>query len=431
MTTVRRPRRAMDAFNSRVTRRVRAERKSAHEYIPGTRPRRVLVAHPSPDLYGSDRQLLESVGALVSDGWLVDVVLPHDGPLRPLIANRGARVEVHDFPVLRKALLRPAALVKLIFRAPAAVLRLRSRVRALDADLVYVNTVTIPFWMPAARLARIPVVCHVHEAETALPRPVRVLLTAPLLLAQHAVANSISTRHALVGALPMLTSRITVIHNGVPDEGTPAPLRMRQPSDPLRLALVSRLSPRKGIDVALSAVASLRATGRDVTLDICGSPFTGYEWYEEELRSRAARQDLAGAVTFHGYVHPTRPVLDAADIVLVPSFGESFGNAAVEGLLAARPVVASDVQALAEVIHHGQTGLLATPGSPDQLADAITTLADAPERAGAMAAAGRAAALRQFSVERYSRELTRLLRGVSYRASHETSPYHVGSARAR
>jgi len=52
----------------------------------------VLFAHPSPDLYGSDRMLLESVTAVVERGWEAVVALPADGPLAGLLRDRGARV---------------------------------------------------------------------------------------------------------------------------------------------------------------------------------------------------------------------------------------------------------------------------------------------------------------------------------------------------
>ena len=61
----------------------------------------LLVAHPSPDLYGSDLQLLEALDAATGDGWRVHVVLPAEGPLVARLVEHGATVEVTDFPVLR------------------------------------------------------------------------------------------------------------------------------------------------------------------------------------------------------------------------------------------------------------------------------------------------------------------------------------------
>ncbi|MGW6131955.1 glycosyltransferase family 4 protein [Cellulomonas sp. NPDC055163] len=385
--------------------------------------RTLLVAHPSPDLYGSDRQLLETITAAVGGGWRVVVVLPVAGPLVPLLEERGARVEVVDHPVLRKALLRPAQLVRLPWRMLASTVRLRRLVRRVDPALVYVNTVTIPEWVLAARLARRPVVCHVHEAEDGHPGLVRRALAAPLLLARSVIANSAAARDAVTDVVPRLRHSVVVVHNGMPGpaEG-PTPLRARTPGDPARLALVARLSPRKGIDVALEATALLTAAGQDVTLTVCGTVFPGYEWFEDELRARAARPDLDGRVTLAGYVHPTWPELASADVVLVPSRLEPFGNTAVEAMLASRPVVASRVQGLAEVVDDGRTGLLVPPGDAAALAQAVASLLDDPARAHELAAAGRAEADLRFTAERYGDAVLTVLDRATGRTAEAVEP---------
>lgn len=362
--------------------------------------RHIVVVHPSPDVYGSDRQLAESVEGLIEHGWVVTVMLPADGPLRAMLETRGADVRIHQFPVLRRALLRPGALLRFVLGSPWTVWRLQRELRRSGASAVYVNTLTIPLCVVAARLAGLPVICHSHEAEI-VTRPVQLALTAPLLLAKLVIANSESTRAVLTTPITRLTRRTAVVHNGVPDAGPPVEPRARKPGEPLRLALVGRLSPRKGVHVAVEAVDMLRAQGRAVTLDICGSTFPGYEWYELELRNQVRDRHLSDVVTLHGYVDPTRPLLEAADVVLVPSFGESFGNVAVEGMLAGRPVVASDVQGLGEVIDDGRSGLLVEPGSAERLAHAVATLADDADLAARLAATGRAEAAARFGVDQY------------------------------
>ena len=339
---------------------------------------RVLVAHPSPDLYGSDWQLVETIHGLIETGHEVLVALPQDGPLVAVLRDAGARVAVMPFTVLRKALLSPTGLAKLSAQAAPEVARLRSVIRASRADVVLSNTVTIPWWPVAASAAGIPVLAHVHEAEDTQRRVIRAGLNAPLLAASRIVANSGAARDALLDAQPRLASRTEVVHNGVAGPDRPLePLRTRRPGDSFRIAMVGRLSPRKGVDVALDAVGLLRRSGVDASLSVCGSVFPGYEWFEAELRERAGRADLAGAVAFHGYVSPTRPLLEAADVVLVPSFGESFGNVAVEGMLAGRPVVACDGLGLGEVLSGApRTGRLVPPG--DAVALASTTVPGSP-----------------------------------------------------
>jgi glycosyltransferase involved in cell wall biosynthesis len=364
----------------------------------------VLVAHPSPDVYGSDLQLIESVTAMTADGMRVSVSLPAHGPLEALLTQAGASVSVLRVPVLRRAVLRPAGLVAFALATPLALVQMIRAIRRSRADVVYVNTVTIPLWLLAARLAGRRALCHVHEAEEAESRLVRIGLNSPILLATTVVTNSKASARALWGALPRLRGRTVVLANGVP-ESAPSGIR----PEPGRIALVARLSPRKGIDVALDAVGVLRRQGREVHLQVCGTAFEGYEWFEQQLRERAALDDLAGTVTFSGYVNPTRPVLDAANIVLVPSRVEPFGNTAVEAMLAGRPLIASDVQGLAEIVDDGRTGLLVRPGDPSALASAIALLLDDPEMATQLAHAAQLAAREHFGVERYRREISAIV----------------------
>lgn len=376
--------------------------------------RALLVAHPSPDVYGSDRQLLESVEAARRDGWDVAVVLPADGPLVPLLRDRGARVRVLPFPVLRKSLLSPAGLLRLALDGTVGLVRLARLLARWRPDALYVNTVTIPFWLLAARLARVPALCHVHEAEEDHPRVIRLAMTAPLLLARHVVTNSAAARRVLLDVVPQLAASTEVVHNGVPGPGAPPTgIEEDRRGRPVRLALVGRVAPRKGSDVALEAVALLRAAGRDVDLHLYGSVFPGYEWYEAELAARAREEDLRGHVHFHGYVHPTWPALAASDVVLVPSRVEPFGNTAVEAMLARRPVVASRTQGLAEVVRDGETGLLVPPGDAAGLAAAVAGLVEAPARAHALAEAGWVDAQDRFSVAGYQERIAAALDRVA------------------
>jgi glycosyltransferase involved in cell wall biosynthesis len=385
----------------------------------------VLLAHASVELYGSDLQLVETAAGCVDAGADVVVVLPGDGPLAERMRDVGARVETLDVPVLRKAHLTPRGIVALgaaTLRALGPMTRLIRRVRP---DTVLVNTLTSPAWLVAARLAGVAPVCHVHEAEADARWVVRVGLAAPLLLARAVVVNSAAARDVVVSAVPALRRRTRVVYNGVPgppeapmsDGGGDAGAGAAPGS--AHVVLVGRLSPRKGSDVALEAVALLRGTGRDVRLTLCGSVFTGYEWFEDQLRVRAAADDLAGAVDLVGYADPWE-WFARGDVVVVPSRVEPFGNVAVQAMLAGRPVVASRTQGLAEIVKDGETGLLVRPDDPVALADAIAELLDDPARASALAEAGRTDAAERFGAQRYRAQMGRLL--VVRRAVVRMSP---------
>ncbi|MGY2064500.1 glycosyltransferase [Blastococcus sp. SYSU DS0619] len=355
-------------------------------------PRRVLLAHPGAELYGSDRVLLESAAALTG-GDRVVVVLPDDGPLAAAVRELGAEVVRCPMPVLRKEALRPRGAVRLAVQAATGLLPAVRLLRTAGRDGVYVSTLTIPSWIVLARLLRIPVVCHVHEAERSAGPLLRRLLALPVSWASSVVVNSWFSLDVLTASAPAVRDRAAVVYNGIPGPGAVTPARSAL-DGPVRLVYVGRLSPRKGPQVAVAALAELRRRDVPACLDLVGSVFPGYEWFEAELRATVDREGLTDVVSFSGFRPDVWPALAAADVVLVPSVvDEPFGNTAVEAVLAARPLVVSDTSGLREAAEGYLSARRVLPDRPHDWAAAIAELvADWPDvREQALADAGRAA----------------------------------------
>jgi glycosyltransferase involved in cell wall biosynthesis len=358
---------------------------------------RVVAVHPHADLYGSDRMFLEALGALGPD---VLAVLSTSGPLVEAVRSRGHEVLVKDFPVLRKVELRdPRKAVVFGWRFLRSIRTLAGWLRAQDAAVVYVSTVTAPEWLLAGRLAGVRVVCHVHESMP-MPRPARALLLSPLLAAHVVIANSADTRAWVENSVGSWAARRTrVVHNGVRPPEAPAGTTGSRD-----LVVVGRLSAIKGQDTAIRAAALVRAAGHDVTLTLVGDCYPGYEAVEEGLRALAVQEGVDAVTAFTGFQDPA-PYVAAADVVLVPSRVESFGLVAVEALLLGRPVVAARTGGLREVIRDGETGLLVDADDPRALADAVIRLLRDPQLATALGTAGRADAQARFSMTAFTTAL--------------------------
>lgn len=370
----------------------------------------VLIANPSPDVYGSDLQMLESISALVEAGARVIVTMPGDGPLVAMIRDRGAEVAFIDFPVLRRANQSVKAFLGMVGSAVSCLPRLIGYVRSARPSAIYVNTVTLPWWLLVSRLTRTPTLCHLHEAEGTDSGLVQRALIMPLRLAHAVIVISESAMTSMLSADPGLRRKGQLIYNGVPQPPeTPRPA-VREP--PLRAVVVGRLSPRKAPHLALEVVGRLREQGYPLELELAGSAFPGYEWYVEELQQRAGQPDLAGAVTFAGYCKPIWPNLQRADLVLAPSLREPFGNAVVEAQMSLRPVVATAALGHMESITDELTGLLVEPEDVQAMADATARILDDAEFANALAARARVNALERFSTERYAREVVELVASV-------------------
>lgn len=373
--------------------------------------RTVLIASPSADVYGSDLQMAQSVVGLSQHGWRVHVMLPATGELTSILEASGADVSLVDFPVLRRADASPAGMARLVRAGLNAVRTIRQAVRRVGPDVVLVNTVTLPWWLVAARSTGTPTMCHVHEAEARDPRLVRAALAVPLLAAHTIVVNSRTTFESVCQVVPLLRGRTRLVYNGVqPPSGEPS---ARTPDEQTRLVVIGRLSPRKGPDIALEAVARLRADGLNVSLELCGTPVASQEWFRDRLVRRSHQPDLEGSVTFADYTSPIWPALARADIVLAPSLGESFGNVVVEGQLARRPVVATAVQGHLETVDDGRTGLLVPPEDPAATAAAIKRLMADPTLARRVADEGRRVALERFTAQRFREEMASVVAQVA------------------
>ncbi len=370
----------------------------------------VLVAHPSPDLYGSDRMLLESIDAIVEAGHRAVVTLPEIGPLLPLIEERGAEVRLCRTPVLRRAYMSPRGLIRLAGDAIGSYRPGMALFKDVRPDVLYLSTLTAPEWLGLAKVARVPSVCHVHEAESAPSRPVRTALASPLLLADGLIVNSRFSEKVLTDVIGRLGRRSTVVYNGVIGPASPRPPRERI-DGPVRLLFVGRLSERKGILDAIDTIRELQRRGRPVTLDVAGSIYPGYEHVEEEMRRRIADLDDPAAVTLHGYVDGVWPLLDETDILLVPSRGdEPFGNTAVEGTLAQRPVIASASSGLLEAVSGAEAARSVPPGRPSEFADAVDELVEHWDEVRLLAISDAARAEERYSPARYRSEIMEQLR---------------------
>jgi glycosyltransferase involved in cell wall biosynthesis len=150
-----------------------------------------------------------------------------------------------------------------------------------------------------------------------------------------------------------------VIHNGM------APLRESNRSEGSRgMLAVGRMFPSKGFDVLLQAYAE---TERNAQLTLIG------DGPEREVLGRLARSlGLNGEVRFRGQQDRGQVLAEmaAADLVVIPSRHETFGLVALEAMALGKPIVASRVGGLPEVLQ-GADALLVEPGDPAQLAEAI------------------------------------------------------------
>lgn len=376
---------------------------------------KILLTHPSAELYGSDRMALLALRALVKKGHAVTAVVPDDGPLISKMRESLANVIIADTPVLRKSDLRPLGVLNLLWKVPVSQFRIARIVRSVNPDIVYVNTVVQPWWIAGSKFQRRRVVVHVREAVEHLSRVLKTIINAPLILADVIICNSKSTRREVTSILPVSRKPILVIYNGKDWSEYQCRRTLRSTGDtpaPYRLTVIGRLSPGKGQDIALQALSEIVSAGIDATLTLVGGIFPGYEWYEDHLKQTATELGLVDRVTFMGFLDDISTALDQTDVAIVPSRFESFGTVAAESMAAGRLTIVADIQGLVEIVANGQNGLTFHIDDHRALARCCIWAFTYPEEASKLALQGQRDVNERFSLSRYEQEIVGALESV-------------------
>jgi glycogen(starch) synthase len=196
--------------------------------------------------------------------------------------------------------------------------------------------------------------------------------------------------------VPDIAGKSSVIYNAVDEESAAvAPLNADAPE----LFCVGRLVNEKGWDVAIRALGHVRAVYPNVRMTIVGD---GPE--RSDLKRLAEELGLSAAVRFTGWVLPSDvgALLESAFAVLLPSrWREPFGLVALQAAEAGRPVIASRVGGLAEIVVDGVTGVLVPPDDSDALGSAIRGLLASPAMASRMGEAARQHKRSTFNYEAF------------------------------
>lgn len=264
----------------------------------------------------------------------------------------------------------------------------------------------------AAVLARIPFISHARSMgwNQSWKSLGHLAAASRVVAVSHACAESIR-RYVRPGHL-------RVVHNGVPTAALPADREAARasvkrelglnPSDRLILS-VGNISPRKGQEYQLEAMARLVDKLPDTHLWIAGSGKARHAHYLRNVESRAAAPDLQERVTLLGFRSDIPRLLLAADLLLHTPHADPHPRAVLEAMAAGLPVVSFATDGVTETVVHGRTGYLVPSEDSRGLAIALLSLLENPEDARRMGAAGRDRVEESFSEDQTAEGVVRVV----------------------
>ena len=264
----------------------------------------------------------------------------------------------------------------------------------------------------AARDTGVPVMatCHNWVGDSLPVRIYDFLDHMTLRQFPHVVAVSEAVRRSLrrYGVRP---SRISVVPNGIDvdtfDRGGCEFAEELRKDGKLTIGLVGRLVLDKGGDWLLRAAVEVLRIRPDAMLVFVGEgpARAGLEQMSREL-------GVAGRVIFTGYRQDMASVYAALDIVVLPSRKEAMPVTLIEAMAAGRPVVATRVGAVDQVVAHGETGLLVDRGDWHGFTQALLCLVNDPAMAATMGQRGRERSAQLFSEDIMATRYLKLYAGL-------------------
>ncbi|WP_299954897.1 glycosyltransferase [uncultured Modestobacter sp.] len=319
----------------------------------------------------------------------ITVIAGEGGPLEARLRELPVRLVRVALPAQLRGLGRQTGWRAIPAAAVASVgytSRLIGVLRQGDFDLIHANsTKAAVFGTLPGLTTRTPVIWHLRDQLTReyMGRSAGLIRILAGCFAAGVLANSASTLSTLPRSRGPRVVAASPLGPEVDFDFAP------QSPEPLVLVMIGRISPWKGQDVFISALAALPEDAWK-TAYIIGSPLFGEDDYLASLTRLIADLGLADKVVLVGQVDDTTPWLHRAHLMVHASvLPEPFGQVIVEAMAAGTPVIATNAGGPAEIITAGVDGLLVEPGNVNALTTAISQLHGSPDDRESMIRAAR------------------------------------------
>lgn len=361
-----------------------------------------------PDTGGIQTLCADLVPELTKRGHEVLLLTAHTGVPLPDHSMHG-EIEVRRVDSLRA----------LVEHDPGGILRAKNEIARIvddfDPDLIHLHPCgpELVYFHQVWRKRQIPTIVTLHNnystIDVAFDRA--SVFGRAFEPARRIAAVSDDARRWLLSVRPDLGPKTSTIYNGI--QATDAPVAP-VPHDGIRVLSVGRIEAQKRLDVLLRAFAIVGPAHAGVRLQIAGNgTLLG------EIKELARSLGLTDSVEFLGRIEleSVPGLLDDATMLVMSSDFEGLPIALLEAARQGRPVVATAVGGVPEVVIHGETGLLVEPNDPYALAKAIGTLLDDPQRAQRLGQAARRRFTAEFSLAACATSYERLYDEVAAEAT--------------
>ncbi len=351
-----------------------------------------------PDIGGIETLSMRAIPLLKQKGHEF-VIVTSNSELAKKPKDKFKEIPIYRFPMIEAIYKRDIQKLLIISK------KIKEVIQDFKPDLIHVHFGGIPIsiFLLKEKLYNIPILLTLHSGIEGMKVDQNTLLGKLLHRSTWITAVSDSVLESAIKSMPELNGKISRIYNGVSLPSiNPADLDFLKPN----ILCIGRMVKEKGFDIMLKAFKEINKVFSNVNLI-----FAGDGPIRKDLEEIASKYGLLDRIQFLGWVEPDEifNLINKSEIIVVPSrWEEPFGLVAIEAALLKRPVIATRVGGLKEIIEDGVTGMLFEKDDVNGLVDNLHYLLSNPQQAIKLGQKAREHAISNFSMDSFIEQYHKL-----------------------
>lgn len=371
--------------------------------------KKILYLHIGAELYGSDIVLLELLKNIDKTKYEPYVILPCEGPLVQKMKENKIKVEVIQYPILRRKYFNIKGICQYCLDYIKYSKKLYNIVAQEKIDILHTNTSAVLEGVYIKKRAKIKHIWHIHEI---IMKPKFLYQFLCKLIAKYAdevVTVSEAVKKHLMDSNYFKKEQVKVIYNGVdrnkfhPNNDTKAlKEEFNIKEDNIIVGMIGRVNAWKGQQDFLKAISPLLKKYDNLTVAFVGGVFAGEEWRMEELKKLIEQEEKQDRIILSDFRQDTPNVHNLFDIFVLPSTNpDPLPTVVLEAMATGKPVVGYRHGGICEMVEENTNGLFANVKDTEDLSQKIEELIQNEEKRKRFGQASLQRQERLFSVESY------------------------------
>lgn len=367
----------------------------------------ILFLHSGAELYGADQILINIVTNIDKNKFCPYVVLPNDGPLRKMLEDNEIKVDIIEYPIVRRKYFNPLGMINYCTEFFKSAKLLKKYIKKNEIHIIHNNTLAVFEGVYLSTVEKIPVVFHLHEM---IEHP-RILAKIMYKIAIKGSTTVLGVSKALKEYVESVTnkdSKMIVLHNGILDNTAKSEtaISLRKefniPEKAVVFSHIGRINAIKGQKDFIDALKVALEENDNIYGMIIGDAFSGQEWRVEELLEYIDKQKVSEHVKYVGFRKDMPNIYKTTDVLALSSVQyDSFPTVVLEAMSYSKPIVAYRCGGVVEMVEDDKTGYLVEQGNIAALASKIGCMAKAEGKRFQMGMAGREKYVEEFSISTF------------------------------